>query len=142
MQKFLDSEYGQKYAPQFKGLAPGTEEFNQVYKQISKTDESGFSNAQHKYIEKTHFTPVLKLAQKAGLDVENAGVKEALFSQSVQHGFKGNKDIISGVVSKVKDINTLPPEKQIEMLYIKDFLFDKNYKYIFYLQHTRIYYLS
>lgn len=106
--KFLASEEGKKYGAQFAGLKPGSAEFNERYKAISKSDASGFEEAQHSYIQKTHYAPAAqKLRDTTGIDVSKLGkaAQEAVFSTSVQYGAGSSvlKNAFKGVDPKTLD---------------------------------------
>lgn len=94
MAKFLQSPEGKKYGAMFGSASPGTPEFNRIYSEIVKQDSEGFNKAQHDYIKRTHYDPVAQYATKAGMDLSNPATQEALWSQSVQHSYKGNAAII------------------------------------------------
>lgn len=97
MAAFLASPEGASYAQQFKGLTPGSKEFNDAYKQVAGSDSKGFAAAQQGYITRTHFEPqAQKLKDETGLDVSTRGkgVQEAVYSAGVQYGPK------SGVLTK------------------------------------------
>jgi hypothetical protein len=115
MQAFLASPEGKKFADDFKGLKPGTPEFSAVYRNIAKNKREEFEKAQQDFIERTHYKPVETYAKMVGLNVDDRGVKEALFSQSVQHGLAGNKKIIDAAKLKLGDERD--PAKEIQALY-------------------------
>jgi len=96
MTAFLRSEQGSKYYDQFRGLQPGTKEFNEKYKEIAKNDGAGFEEAQNSYITKTHYAPVAgHFKDKYGVDPEqrSRALKEAMYSVGVQYGAGGAKKL-------------------------------------------------
>lgn len=95
MQTFVDSKENSKYKDRFKGLTPGTPEFNKVYSDVVKEDAAGFENAQFQFLKRTHYDPVEKYAREQGMDVENPAVKEALWSMSMGSGLRGCKIMIN-----------------------------------------------
>jgi len=111
MGAFLRASEGQTYADKFKGLRPGTDAFNQVYKSIAAADPQGFANAQYAFYSRTHYDPVKAHAQKLGFAVDNPGVQEALFSMGVQHG--GARRIVSAAAAAANK----GPAEQIQALY-------------------------
>lgn len=115
MAAFLNSQEGSKYKQAFAGKAPGSSSFNETYKQIVATDAQGFNQAQHNFIKRTHFDPVEQYAKSKGIDTSNRAIREALWSQSVQHGFKGNQQIIDNVVSAGVDLKD--PNAVIKAIY-------------------------
>lgn len=71
------------YADEFRGTRPGTESFNRRWRELAKNPE--FVEAQHSFIEKTHFEPAREFANR--LKIPNTpAINEALWSASVQHG--------------------------------------------------------
>jgi hypothetical protein len=105
MQSFVNSPENAKFKDQFAGLTPGTPAFNQAYSKIASS-ESGqdFASAQKDFITRTHYQPVAAAAKQAGIDTSNPAIQQALFSQSVQHGFKGNQEIIDSVAKSGVDM--------------------------------------
>ena len=89
VQKFLQYE-GAPWAGEFNGLdATHSGAFGEKWKKIAKGQGESFFTAQHKYIERTHYEPVVKYLQKqTGLNINTqpAAVKDAIWSASVQHG--------------------------------------------------------
>ena len=69
--------------------APGTPGFSAVWKDIALREAAAFASAQHAFIERTHYRPVIK-AVAAGLGYHlsqrHAEVCDAVWSAAVQHG--------------------------------------------------------
>lgn len=84
LQQFL-AESG--YGAQFQGLVPGTPAFNAKWKALAESDPA-FGQAQHDFIQRTHFAPQMALLKKSGLDMSGRGaaVNDAVWSTSVQFG--------------------------------------------------------
>ncbi|CAK0740498.1 hypothetical protein CCP3SC15_100025 [Gammaproteobacteria bacterium] len=104
VQRFLKSS---PYEAQFSGLTPGSAAFNDKWKETAKNDQN-FGQAQHDFIDKTHYQPQLQNLQRSGIDVSNLSKakQEAIWSTSVQFG--GNTDLIKNALSKTgKDANSL-----------------------------------
>lgn len=111
MARYLASAEGRQYASQFAGLQPGTEPFNQRYRQVASSDPQGFAASQKAFITRTHFDPVSKHAANLGWSVADPRIQEALYSMGVQHG--GARKIVSRAGSPTgKTI-----EQQVAMLY-------------------------
>lgn len=109
MSTFLKSKEGAPIAAQLQGLQPGTQEFNDKYKQLTQSPDGAKSmeDAQHAYIQRTHFEPqAAKLQAEAGLDVSKRGkaVQEAVWSTSVQYG--KDSDVITKAL-KGKDASKM-----------------------------------
>ena len=77
-----------------------------------------FEADQHDYIKKSHYDPVAndfkKMSGMENLD-DMPGLQNAIWSQSVQHGRKGNKSIIKGALQNVDENAT--EEDYINALY-------------------------
>lgn len=111
MARYLASDEGKKYASSFAGLQPGTEPFNNAYRQVASSDPQGFAASQKAYIARTHYDPVSKHAAESGFTVADPRIQEVLFSMGVQHG--GAKLIVSRAGSpQGKSV-----EEQIKMLF-------------------------
>jgi hypothetical protein len=111
MARYLASAEAKDYAGQFAGLQPGTEPFNQKYKQVAASDPQGFAASQKAFITRTHFDPVSKAAGDKGWAVADPRIQEALYSMGVQHG--GAKKIVEQAGSpQGKTV-----EEQVRMLY-------------------------
>ena len=84
LQKFLSSS---KYGEQFAGLKPGTPEFDAKWKALANSDPS-FGDAQHSFIQASHYDPAMSGLKDAGIDLSQRGaaVQDAIWSSSVQFG--------------------------------------------------------
>ena len=111
MARYLASAEAKDYAGKFSGLQPGTEPFNQVYKQVAASDPQGFAASQKAFITRTHFDPVSKHAGDLGWAVADPRVQEVLYSMGVQHG--GAKKI----VSQAGNPQGKSVEEQVKMLF-------------------------
>lgn len=84
---FLANE-GAQWAARFEGLDPTKAgAFERAWKAVASEQPAAFFEAQHAYIERTHYTPVADRARAAGLDlsVQPQAVRDAVWSMSVQH---------------------------------------------------------
>jgi LysM repeat protein len=73
----------------FAGLTPGAPDFSALWKALADEARDGFFEAQHEYIKRTHFDPLVrKVAAEDGLQVTARGhaVQDAVWSTAVQHG--------------------------------------------------------
>lgn len=107
-------KHNPKYAAQFKGLTPGTEEFNNKWREIAANDREGFEAAQHNTVVKTRYNPAAEYAGKLGYKLDNRGVQEMIFSGAVQHG--GINKLLKQVASTPSFAN-MTPEQQIQAFY-------------------------
>lgn len=91
-----------KYANEFKGIPFNSQQFQNKWKQVAARDPQGFLQAQHDFIQKTHFEPQVKKLESAGIDVASLPqvVKDVIWSTAVQHG--PNNDIIKQAFAKTK----------------------------------------
>jgi len=77
------------FRSKFAGLTPGTPQFSAVWKQLAASNPTEFQNAQHDYIKRTHFDPlVAKVLREDGLNIltRSHAVQDAIWSTAVQHG--------------------------------------------------------
>ena len=122
MAEFLRSPEGSAFADSFKGLKPGTREFNTAYTSIAEVGSARrdeFTQAQHDFMVRTHYEPALKTAGSLGFTVGDRKIKEAVFSFATQHRRAG--DILQSA-SKIaadegRDIRHITPEEQVQYLY-------------------------
>jgi len=84
LQEFLKSS---GYDQQFAGLRPGSSEFNARWKEVAISD-SRFGDAQHAFIQKTHYDPAMAGLKQAGIDFSDRGpaVQDAVWSTATQFG--------------------------------------------------------
>lgn len=113
MADYIASPENANYAPSFTNLRPGTSAFNTAYLTVANADPSGFADAQHAYITRTHYKPVADYAANLGFDTTDRGVQEALYSQSVQHGLQGNQIILDNAAVNLPAV----PANQISAIY-------------------------
>lgn len=97
MTAFLRSEEGQQYYNDFRGLAPGSKEFDAKYKEVAGRDGENFDKAQQKFTTKSHYDPLAEWFTKqygVDLDKRSRALKEALYSVSVQYGVSTGKSVL------------------------------------------------
>lgn len=85
---FIAAE-GTKWARDFAGLKPGTPTFTAAWQLVAKREPAAFAEAQHAFIERTHYRPTVKAVLDAtGLDLDSRAdaIRDATWSVSVQHG--------------------------------------------------------
>jgi LysM repeat protein len=96
---FMRNE-GSRWAAELKGLSPGSDAFNDKWRKIAGREPQAFRDAQHAFIERTHFKPaVTKVLNSTQLDLNSRhnAVRDAVWSVSVQHG--GAETILTRAVS-------------------------------------------
>lgn len=99
------------YADQFKGLKPGSKDFNNQWKATAKAHPQEFIDDQYKFIEKEWFGNAMGNAKKNNIPVDNPVVQNAVFSISNQHG--GYRKIFSRAGVKEGD----SPQVALDKLY-------------------------
>jgi len=85
---FLRAE-GQPWQQAFGKAAPGTVRFSKVWRTAAGNDAARFEQAQHQFIERTHYWPaVAAVFSETGLDLDtrHRAVRDAAWSVAVQHG--------------------------------------------------------
>ena len=102
-----------EYREQFKGLNPSSEAFNKKWRALAKSDPN-FSKAQDKAAYEKFYKPREPLAKNLGYKLDNEGVRESLFSASIQHG---GVDNILRDASKAKGFKDMTPEQQVKAFY-------------------------
>ncbi len=89
VQAFLEGE-GAPWAPRFDGQEATARDgaFADTWRSVATEDPAGFFDAQHRFIERTHYQPVVDgVARTTGLDVDtrSGAVRNAVWSMAVQH---------------------------------------------------------
>ncbi|QYW05492.1 hypothetical protein pEaSNUABM25_00136 [Erwinia phage pEa_SNUABM_25] len=116
MTNFLNSPEGKPFLARFGGLAPGTAQFNSVYKDVANTQGEEFDKAQGDYITRTHYAPLAaKVQNDVGVDLtkRGAGVKELMYSTAVQYG--AGTSVIANAL-KGKDVNSMSDADMIKTI--------------------------
>jgi len=116
MMNFLNSPEGKPFLQRFGGLAPGTAQFNSVYKDVASSQGAEFDKAQSDYITRTHYAPLAaKMQNEVGVDLtkRGAGVKELMYSTAVQYG--AGTSVISNALQG-KDVNSMSDEELIKTI--------------------------
>lgn len=105
VQEFL--QYRPAIGAEFKGLVPGTERFNDLWRLLAVADPRGFHDAQHDFIQHKFYDVQMKRLQDSGVDLSQRGpaVQDMLWSTSVQ--YRGlTKGIVTGALAG-KDLTGL-----------------------------------
>lgn len=77
------------FRDKFAGLAPGTDRFTAVWKELSSSRRDEFQSSQHDYIKRTHFDPLVrKIINDDGLNAltRSHTLQDVIWSTAVQHG--------------------------------------------------------
>ncbi|HJR55324.1 MAG TPA: hypothetical protein VJ798_02000 [Rhizomicrobium sp.] len=105
-QKFLQHE-GARWADRFKGQDPTLRggDFGKTWQAIAKEDPQGFFDAQHAYIQRTHYDPVVaRVLKRTGVDIDSQpqAIRDAAWSAAVNHGGSGATSILSDGINNAK----------------------------------------
>jgi LysM repeat protein len=90
------------WSSEFQDLVPGTAPFTAKWKEIAVAEPVAFQDAQHEFIKRTHYDPlVLKTLTEDALDVNtrSRALQDVVWSTSVQHG--GGSSIVKNAIAKV-----------------------------------------
>lgn len=85
---FVASPEFRPWAREFENLTPATAAFGNQWQAVAARDPDAFQQAQHAYIRRTHYDPVISQVNRdTGYDLDNASdaVRDAAWSVSVQH---------------------------------------------------------
>ncbi|MFC4291484.1 LysM domain-containing protein [Sphingorhabdus arenilitoris] len=99
LQTFMRNE-GSRWAGELRGLTPGSGDFSAKWRAIAEREPQAFRAAQHAFIERTHYQPVISdILAGRGIDLNarHNAVRDAVWSVSVQHA--GAKTIINRAVA-------------------------------------------
>jgi len=83
------TQAGFPWRQDFQSLSAGTAQFTAVWKKIAADQTDAFQGAQHAYIKKTHYDPlVAKILNDDNLDVNSRSraLQNVVWSTAVQHG--------------------------------------------------------
>lgn len=97
--EFINAE-GVRWSRDWIGRVPGTSAFSAAWQAVAARDGAAFAEAQHAFIERTHYRPVVAAVKaKTGLDLDLRAdaVRDACWSCAVQHG--GAAKILAGAVA-------------------------------------------
>jgi type VI secretion system secreted protein VgrG len=98
---------GAQWADRFKGLDP-TERggaFGKIWKTIAAENPQAFFEAQHAYIQRTHYDPVVAdVLQRTGVDIKGLpkAMQDAAWSVAVNHSGKGAGRILADGINNAK----------------------------------------
>ena len=93
---------GSPWAADWAGHAPGSAAFSAAWKAVAQRDADTFRKAQHAFIDRTHYRPVVAaVAARKGLDLDSRhdAVRDAVWSCAVQH--QGAPNILIDAIDTV-----------------------------------------
>lgn len=87
-----------RFAGEFEGLTPGTDEFTDKWKQLAAS-EPAFGKEQHTFINESHYGAVMADLERRGIDLSGRGpaVQEAIISTATQYRSLTDNIITAGV---------------------------------------------
>lgn len=112
---FLNSEEGRQFASYFQGLQPGTDRFDRAWKRAYRENPEIFEKAQSDFITRTHYEPVLSVYE--GLNKDQRGIQEFIFSAATQHSHQGNRAIFESFKRDNPDWESMSYADQLRGLY-------------------------
>ena len=121
---------GSRWAAEFRG-EPNTRngEFGRIWQAIARRDGMAFFVAQHAFIERTHYGPVVDyVRQHAAFNVvtRSRAVQNVVWSMSVQHGRAKNL-VVQGI--RALDANQFSTEREFDRALINK-LYDIRSDYV------------
>ena len=105
------------FRSKFAGLTPGAAQFSAVWKQLAQTNRDEFQNAQHDYIKRTHFDPLVnKVMNENGVNIltRSNALQDVIWSTAVQHGPGTNVPSVA-----LANIRTRPGDASFDSDFIK-----------------------
>lgn len=87
---------------EFERLIPGTPEFTAKWKEVASTEPVKFQQAQHAFVKKTHYDPlVTKILVEEGLNINqrSRALQNAVWSTAVQHG--GSNSVVHNALATI-----------------------------------------
>lgn len=125
----VNSGHAQKFANQYggslKGLKAGTAAFDKAWKAEASKNPDKFKQAQHKYIENSHYAPAYNaFASVTGIKNPHPAIQNAIWSIGVQHGTGGARTLFKNAGVKQGDSNATILKK----LYNERMKVDKYFK--------------
>ena len=111
---FLDSKEGKPFQNEFRGMQPGSPEFSDRWEGVAARDPGGLHRAEKEFLYRTHFKDRAEDAARAGFDMSNPAIQDAIWSGSIQHG--GFKLVVNDAV-KSNDPTLLSADDQLKALY-------------------------
>ncbi|ATY32525.1 VgrG-related protein [Sphingomonas psychrotolerans] len=113
---------GRPWATDWAGNPPGSDAFSEAWQAVAKRDPKGFRAAQHSFIERTHYRPVVAaIVQRKGLELDARcdALRDVIWSCAVQH--RGAPNIVIQAIDVAdRSINRAAPDydrKLIEAIY-------------------------
>ncbi|WP_084609546.1 LysM peptidoglycan-binding domain-containing protein [Archangium violaceum] len=107
------------YHAALSGHAPGTEAFSTAWRDLAARDPQGFDQAQHDYIQATHYdVAAAGIQRNTGIDLStrSAALRDVAWSTAVQHG-PGRADDIFATALAGRDPATVTDEQLIQGIY-------------------------
>ncbi len=104
----------------FVGLVPGTADFSAKWKTIAAAESDSFRDAQHAYIKRTLFDPLVAKTKAAGgpdVTTRSDALQDVFWSTAVQHG--PNTPVVDRALAAVKAAGVLVGDSAFDQTLIK-----------------------
>lgn len=111
--KFLATS---KFADQFRGMSPGTPEFNAKWEAVGKANPTEFGQEQINFSKSINYDYSMRGLKSYNLEGRSPVVQEAIYSTSNQLGGPKSKDCIRGALNG-KDVSSLTDADIIKSIY-------------------------
>jgi type VI secretion system secreted protein VgrG len=131
-QKFLLRE-GAPWSGRFNDLNPAERggAFEKIWKAVAAEDPRAFFDAQHAYIQRTHYDPVVaNVRKRTGVDINRLpqAIRDAAWSAAVNHSGDGATIILSDGINNAKRLAApSSPDFNIAAL---DLIYDRRTGYV------------
>ena len=104
--RFLQHE-GARWAERFKGQDPTIRggDFGKTWQAVAREDPKAFFDAQHAYIQRTHYDPVVaRVRARTGVDIgsQPQAIRDAAWSAAVNHSGDGATSILADGIRNAK----------------------------------------
>ena len=89
-----------RWRDRFRGLTPGTADFNKVWTKLASEEPEAFALAQHAYIKRTHFDPLVQNLKDFGVDLTlgSRALLDVVWSTAVQHGTGNGASVLKKAI--------------------------------------------
>lgn len=105
MRKYLQ---GSRFSAKFSGLTPGTDSFDNAWRQTAQQYPKDFADDQHDYMQKNYYDVLYQKIERAGIDLSENGpaVQDCIWSTAIQYGYNDVDKITRALTEKTKFTDT------------------------------------
>lgn len=130
---YIKSRDNEMYNKYFKDVnAPGTTTFTTGWQDAASDEKDKFLQYQFEYLYINYVNPTMDaLVDKYGIDKDNEGIKEFVFSTSVQYGYKGTMVIFekAGIKKGMTAKEIVKKVQDEKYNAVGDYTYTEEYKY-------------